>query len=237
MSMIAESAGGFCCAGRDGKIYIRTIGEDIASMPLKLFKNYKFGEEYKISKISYEDGVRDYKFGNDERNTLWISQDNMFIVDEDQIEKIYNNIKNLTINSFEGTSIINPAWDMGDIILIDDKPIVYQGEMTLNGRFISEIKSKINIKQREETTIKRQSQKAINRKIYSEIDQQNLKITQIVQEQTETSEKLTQHEQTIDSIQDTVSKVDEKVDGTKEELNSKITQTAESINAEVSKRR
>ncbi len=212
MGMIAECAGGFCCAGRDGKIYFKIIGQDEAEMPLKLFKNHKFGEEYKISRLAYEDGTRSFKFGNETRNTLWVSQDNIFIVDEDQVEKIYNKVKDLTINSFEGTSIINPAWDMGDKIIIDEKPIIYQGEMRLANRFIADIKSNINIKQKQETTIKREAQKSINRKVQSRIDEVDGKITQLVQETTENSEKLTQHEQTIDGMKDVVSNVEEKVE-------------------------
>ena len=236
MGMIAESAGGFCYAGRDGKIYFKSIGEEEAEIPLKLFKTYKFGEEYKISKLAYEDGIRDFKFGDETRNTLWISQDNIFIVNEEQVENIYNKIKDLTINGFEGTVIINPVIDIGDKIVIDGKPIIYQGEMTLNGRFMADIESKISIKERQETTVKKESQTTINRKIRSEIDQENLKITQLIEEQSETSKKLTQHEQTMDSITDVVNQVDKKVDGTKEELSSQITQTADEINSEVSKK-
>ncbi len=236
MGMIAESAGGFCCAGRDGKIYFKSIGEDEAEIPLKLFKTYKFGEEYKITKVAYEDGIRSFKFGDEIRNTLWISQDNMFIVDEQQIEKIYDKIKDLTINSFEGTVIINPVIDIGDKIKIAGKTIIYQGEMTLNGRFLADIKNKISIKQRTETTVKKESQKSINRKIQSQIDAENLKITQLIENQTETSDRLTKHEQTIDTIQDTVSQVNKKVDGNTETLQSQIKQTADEINAEVSKK-
>ena len=211
ISYIAESAGGFACAGRDGKLYIKTLYENEEEIPLKLFKTYKFGEEYQISKVSYEDGVRSFKFGDDTRNNLWISQENMFIVDEDQVEKIYNNIKDITINSFEGTTIINPALDIGDKIIIDGKPILYQGEITLNGRFVANIKSKIDIKQKQETTVKKESQKLINRRVQSEINQVEGKITQLIEETTENTEKITKQEQTIEGITQSVSEVEVKV--------------------------
>ncbi len=239
MGMIAESAGGFCCAGRDGKIYFKIIGEDEAEMPLKLFKTYKFGEEYKISRVAYEDGTRSFKYGDETRNTLWINQDNIFIVDDEQVSNIYNKLKNLTINSFEGTSIINPAWDMGDKIIIDGKPIIYQGQMKLNGRFIADIKSKISIKQQQETTVKKESQTAINRKVQSLIDQVNGTITQVVEETEENASRLSKHEQRIDSITDTVSDVETKLENdyyTKTETNSQIKQTSDSITSSVNKK-
>ena len=55
ISYIAESAGGFACIGRDGKLYIRDIYQDETEIPLEMFGEYKWGEEFKISKISYED--------------------------------------------------------------------------------------------------------------------------------------------------------------------------------------
>lgn len=38
LSYIAEQAGGFACIGRDGKLYIKTIGESTADLPLKYFQ-------------------------------------------------------------------------------------------------------------------------------------------------------------------------------------------------------
>ena len=209
---IAESAGCFACIGRDGKLYFRAIGEDETKISLDMFGEYKWGEEFKISKVSYEDGTRSFKFGDDTRNNLWIDQDNMFIVDEEQVQNIYNKIKGLTINSFEGKTVIDPRIDIGDKIIIDGKTVIYQGEMTLEGRFIAQISSKIQIKQKEETTVKKESQTVINRRVQSEINQIDGKITQLVEETSENTEKLSQHEQTIDSITNTVSSVETKVE-------------------------
>ena len=218
MGYIAEQAGCFCCADRYGKICFRSLGQDEEVVPLKLFKKYKFGEEYKISRVAYEDGTRSFKFGDDTGNTLWINQENIFIVDEEQIQNIYNKMNGLTINSFEGTVIINPALDIGDKINIDGKIVIYQGEMTLNKRFIADINSKISIKAKQETTVKKESQTIINRRVQSRIDEAEGKITQLVEETTENSQKLSQHEQTIDSISDRVQSIQDvtqTVEGTK----------------------
>lgn len=230
MSYIAEKAGGFCCANRTGKIVFRKIGEDSTKIPLKLFKTYKFGEEYKISRVAYEDGTRSFKFGNETKNTLWIRQDNLFVTDEEGIQNIYNEIKDLTIYSFEGTVIIDPAIDIGDKIIIDDKSIIYQGEISLNKRFIADIKSKISIKQKQETTIKKENQQLINRKIKSEINQIDGKIAQLIEEQSETSKKVSKHEQTIDNITDTVSSQETKIETITDKANNTDTQVQTTIN-------
>ena len=212
ISYIAESAGCFACIDREGKLCFREFGQDETEIPLEMFGEYKWGEEFKISKVSYEDGVRSFKFGDDTRNNLWINQENMYIVDEDQVQKIYNKIKDLIVNTFEGKVIIDPAIDIGDKIVINGKNVIYQGEMSLEGRFIAQISSKIQIKQKEETTVKKESQKVVNRRVQSRIDQADGKIEQLVEEVGDRSEKKTSITQDVDGITQSVSNVEEKVE-------------------------
>ena len=209
ISYIAENAGCFACIDREGKLCFRAFGQDETEIPLEMFGEYKWGEEFKISKVSYEDGVRSFKFGDDTRNNLWINQENMYIVDEEQVQKIYGKIKGLTANSFEGKTVIDPAIDIGDNMIIDGKNVIYQGEMELEGRFIAQISSKIQIKQKEETTVKKESQKIVNRRVQSRIDQAEGKIEQLVEEIGDRSQKKTSITQDIDGISQKVSDIED----------------------------
>lgn len=224
ISYIAESAGCFACIDRKGKLCFREFGQDETEIPLEMFGEYKWGEEFKISKVSYEDGVRSFKFGDNTRNNLWINQENMYIVDEDQVQKIYNKIKDLTVNTFEGKVIIDPAIDIGDKIVINGKNVIYQGEMSLEGRFIAQITSKIQIKQKEETTVKKESQKVVNRLVQSRINQAEGKIEQLVEETSENTQSIAKQEISINGIKQDVSK---KVDGSK--LGTAIEQNYEHV--------
>lgn len=209
LSYISESAGGFAFIGRDGKLYIRKIYQDEQEIPLELFGEYKWGDKCTISKVSYENGVESFKFGDDTGNNLWLNQENMYIVNEDEVEKIYNQTNGLEAYSFEGKTIIDPALDVGDKIIIDGKPVIYQGELDFQTRFIAEISSKIAIKQKQETTVKTTSQKVINRRVQSRIDEAEGKITQLIEENTETSRKLTEIEQTVDGITQKVEDIED----------------------------
>ena len=224
ISYIAESAGCFACIDREGKLCFREFGQDETEISLEMFGEYKWGEEFKISKVSYEDVVRSFKFGDDTRNNLWINQENMYIVDEDQVQKIYNKIKDLTVNTFEGKVIIDPAIDLGDKIVIDGRNVIYQGEMSLEGRFIAQISSKIQIKQKEETTVKKESQKVVNRRVQSRIDQAEGKIEQLVEETTENTKNIAKQEISINGI---IQEVSKKVDETK--LGTAIEQNYEHV--------
>lgn len=224
LSYTAEQAGGIAVIGRDGKLYIKTIGESSVTLPLKLFKTFKWGEKFKITRVRYDDGIQLFEKGDTTGNTVYISQDNMYIVDQAQIDNIYNTLKDLEFYSFEGESIIDPALDTGDIVVIDGKNVIYQGSMQFSGRWIASIESKIQCKSKEETTTRTPSQKIINRRVQSSINQIDGKITQLAQETTENTEKVNEIQTTVDG---TVQKVSE----TETRLNNDYL-TAEQIEAE-----
>lgn len=205
ISYIAEQAGGFAIIGRDGKLYIKTIGENSSELNLRYFSEYSWGEKFKPSRIAYEDGVQNYKKGNETDNTIWISPDNMYIVDQEQIDNIYNKYQNFQVYSFSGTSIVDPAWDMGDILIIDNKKIIYQGEQEYKGKFKASISSNIQIKSKEETTVTTVSDSTKIRRVQSQIDQEAGKITQLIQETAENSTKLAQHEISVNGIKNEIS--------------------------------
>lgn len=212
ISYIAEQAGGFACIGRDGKLYIRTIGQYAAEIPLKYFQNYKWGEKFKVTRVRYEDGIQLFEKGDTTGNTVYINQDNMYIVDQEQIDNIYNQLNGLEVYSFEGDCIIDPALDVGDLLLIDDKYVIYQGSSQYGGKFKASISSKIQNKAKEETMARTPSQKTINRRVQSQIDQAEGKIDQVVQEQEGINNKFTQQTQDINSITNTVSETKEIVE-------------------------
>lgn len=208
LSYIAEQAGGIAVIGRDGKLYIKTIGGSSATLPLKLFKTFKWGEKFKITRVRYDDGTQLFEKGDTTGNTVYISQDNMYIVDQEQINNIYNALKDLEFYSFEGESIIDPALDTGDIVVIDGKNVIYQGSMQFSGRWIANIQSKIQCKAKEETTTRTPSQKTINRRVESNINQIDGKITQLTKETTENSQKITKTEQDINGLTTKVSSLE-----------------------------
>lgn len=208
LSYIAEQAGGIAVIGRDGKLYIKTIGESSATLPLKLFKTFKWGEKFKITRVRYDDGTQLFEKGDTTGNTVYISQDNMYIVDQEQINNIYNAIKDLEFYSFEGESIIDPALDTGDIVVIDGKNVIYQGSMQFSGRWIANIESKIQCKAKEETTRRIPSQKTINRRVESNINQIDGKITRLTEETTENSQKITKTEQDVNGLTTKVSSLE-----------------------------
>jgi len=172
-----------------------------------LFGDFTWGDKFKVSKVSYEDGIQNYKFGDETQATVFIDQNNMYIVDNEQVENIYNKIKDFELYTFEGETIIDPAYDIGDVLIIDGKNVLYQGEIKYAGKFKASIKSKIQAKTEQESMQTKQSNSNKIKRVQSEINQIDGKITQLVQETSEHEEKLTKVEQDVDSIKQKVKDV------------------------------
>lgn len=206
---IAEQAGGFAIVGRDGKLYIRTIGQDTDDLELRYFSEYSWGEEFKASRIAYEDGIQDFKTGDETNNTIWIDSDNIYIVEQEQIDNIYNEYKDFNVYSFSGTSIVNPAWDIGDIIIIDGKKVVYQGEIEYKGKFKASIESDIQAKSKEETTTTTVSSETKIRRAQSQIDQIAAEITILLQEIGDYAERFVEIKATLDGISQIVESIED----------------------------
>ncbi len=169
---IAEQAGGFACIDRDGKLHIKTIGEDTSEIDIELFNDYMWGEKFICNEVNFDNEEQNYSisdtikngvyldrvldtelYSNTEGTNIEIDPNNLYIKNEQQVRNIYNQVKNLVIYGFEGQSKIDPAIDIGDIIYIEDKPVVYQGNMQYTGKFKGSISSKIETTQKKNTTV------------------------------------------------------------------------------------
>lgn len=221
LGYIAEQAGGFAVIGRDGKLYIKTFGEDIINFNVDLFGDFTWGDKLKVSRVSYEDGIQNYKFGDETQATVFIDQNNMYIVDSEQVENIYNQIKDFEVYTFEGETIIDPAYDIGDILVIDGKKVLYQGEIKYAGKFKASINNKVQAKTEQESMQTKQTNSNKIKRVQSEINQIDGKITQLVQETTENEEKITQAQQDIDGFTQKVA--------TKDELTEKVNELKHTI--------
>lgn len=207
LSYISEQAGGFAYIGRDGKLYIKIIGEYTSELPIKYFQDFKWGENFKISRVRYEDGIQLFEAGVETNNTIYINQENMYIVNQEQIDNIYNTLNGLEIYSFEGNSIIDPALDVGDLLLIDGKYVIYQGSSQYGGKFKANISSKIQCKSKEETTTRIPSQKTINRRVESRINQVEGSIEQTISEVDDQNQKISNVTQTVNELNSKISDI------------------------------
>lgn len=184
---------------------------NFVEIPIELFKEYEFSKEiFECTRIYYEDGIRSFDYGNQTGNTIYINSDNMFIIDDGnntsiQLQNVFNKVNGLKLRGFKGSSIIDVAIDIGDVVFIDGEPVLYQGTWEYQGRNKANISSRIQSKSREETTVTKVSTDVKIRRIQSNIDQLNGRITLLSQQANETSQKMA-------SLQLEVGKIESKVE-------------------------
>ena len=170
---IAEKAGGFALIGRDGKLYIKKIGEDTTEIDINLFQDYSWGEKFVCNEVDFINDTYDFEVSDTDYSSAYldteldsllydntikgqplkIGSNNIFITTEEQVQTIYDNLKELTLYGFTGQSVLDPALDIGDIIYIDEKPVVYQGDMEYLGYWKGNISSKIETEEKSNTTV------------------------------------------------------------------------------------
>ena len=189
----------------------------------EFFKNNKFGKVNSlVLKISGIDGENtaenDQDSIKDDGLTEISIEDNYFLNTEEERKKVinpmWNALKGLEYLPFETTYYGYPYLDVGDPIVIadtDDKEYfsyvfnyTFEYDGSYNGTLKTEAMTKTQTAYKNSENLKsrfRRAERTIN-KIEGTIED-------IIEQQDENTEKLTKHEQTIESISDKVSHIEE----------------------------
>lgn len=132
VSFIAELMGGNVKISRDNLLnIIPAKSEPVIGIPIYTASEYKLGEMYKISKVSYDNGVLlPSTFGNDDNNTLFIRTDNFLMSGDDDtrnkiVENIYNAVNGLELYSIEIKQPTDLSLDASDIVYYIDEENIY----------------------------------------------------------------------------------------------------------------
>ena len=211
-------------------------------------KNNKWGEVNSlILRISGTEGentsIQDEKSISENGLTELVIEDNYFLIDQSEREKVinplWNSLKGIEYLPFKTTYYGYPYIDSGDLIYVQDtKDIgfisyVFNHTFTFNGGFSGTIETTAMTKT--QTAYKNTiNNKTKFRQVERKIDKINGVIEDIIEEQTETSNKISQVEQTIDSITQTVSSVETKIEAVEEKADT-AQNTANTANSNAQK--
>ncbi len=191
--------------------------------------------------------LRDEKsIAEDGENSLVIN-DNPFAYTQEKREQLitalFEKVKGFEYTAFEIEGQAKPYQETGDEVLVVDKNNNICQSFLFRFRYKSPngLESEMSAPSLTKATVNYQNVPSaidIAKRTERLVDKQEQRILDIAEEQTETSNKLSEHEQTIEGITDTVSKVETKLENdyyTKTETNTQITQKSDSIVSEVNK--
>lgn len=180
VSYIAEMFGGNAKIDRYGVLnIIPLVTTPVININAHKGKSFALGEQYKITRVVWDDALRNFNFGDETNNTLYIRSDNFFVTEESQIENIYN-----AVNGFEIYSLMQEApadlsldsWDLVNYIFNGNTYTTWNNNtITITSSTMAKLETKIPSETQEETT-NRIGTEVRFRKLRTDVDRNNNRI-------------------------------------------------------------
>ena len=220
ISLIAELMASNAHIGRDGKLYIIPIKqssrEQINALKSELFNTTS---TYTISKVIFDDGIRKVEKGNDEKNTLFIRNDNMFVLEnvEELINNIYQSVNGIRIDSVKTKNYGDVSLDPFDFVTytLDENSYVtlYNNKITYQQTLMGTVETVIPTETQTSTTnvYDTTDEKGKIRKIQTQVNQVDASLKIVAQETDEANEKISTLTISLDEIRGEVSNTTEVV--------------------------
>ena len=156
---IAENNAGYIFILPNGKLTIRQ--HNMASkydINIEDCEDVTIGEKHVITKVVYDNGTVKYEAGDDTGNTLYINSENVFIINQEQINKIYNSVKGFAFYSVSTKNCpINEEIKAGDVITFIDGenkyPTIATIDLEYNVGWFGGYSLEINTERQDETEL------------------------------------------------------------------------------------
>lgn len=227
---IAELNGGFARIENNTLYFIKQKMPSKKIINIDDCENFTIGERHEITRVVYELGSLKYEYGNENGNTLYLNNENVFITEENDVQGIYDDIKNFEFYSFSTKNCpIDYNVRAGDIITfyigIDNYQTIAQYDLEYFGEWIGGYSLDINTEKQEETKTIGNKENIKNLKVL--VDRQNNIIQQIIEDVGDQNNKISSVTQSVDEIN---SKIQDIADITVKEESSQGYVTFENIN-------
>jgi len=203
IGFVAELNGGFARIENNTLYFYKQKRNSAKTIDIDECADFNIGEYHKITRVVYELGALKYEFGNETGNTLYLNSDNVYITEENEVEAIYNDIKDFEFYSFTTTNCpIDYDIKAGDIITFTDGENNYQTiaqyDLEYFGGWIGGYSLDINTERQEETKIIGEKERIRDLKII--VDRQNNTISQVVTEVDEQNTKISETQQSVNEL-------------------------------------
>ena len=180
VSYIAEMFGGNAKIDRTGTLNIIPLKTTpVIEINAYNSKEWVLGEQYKISRVIWDDALRNFTFGDGSYNTLYIRSDNFFVTEESQIQNIYNAIEGFEVYSIKQEAPADLSLDAWDLVNFSYNNNLYttwnNNTVTITASTFSKLETKIPSSAQENTT-NRIGTETRFRKLRTEIDRENNRI-------------------------------------------------------------
>ena len=219
ISYIAEIKGCNAKINRNGELVFKPLATTATtSINAKKGSLFELGEKYKISQVTFFDAIRNYTYGEDTDNTLFIRQDNPFVTDTSVVENIYDVVDSFEIYKLKAKNYGDFTLDAWDIIeyQVDNNTYktINNNTLTYAMTIMGEVNVDIPSKQQEATT---NVVEGNLRTVRAEVNSIDNSVKLVVEEVGDRSDKTTTIAEDINSIEaqlQTIPVITTEVEGT-----------------------
>ena len=226
VSYIAEQCGCVPVITRTGTLDFIDLSDSNSittwEIPLSILADYELGTPFTIERVVWENGLIKFESSSDDTlSTLYLNADNPYITEQEQIDYIYNNYDDLTIDSVKINTVLgNPAIDPYDLIQVyddeDNNTVLFttfaNNVYTYNGVHRQQFTTEISETKREEN-VTLTGETTFQRSVKTTIDNLEATLTTTISDIQDTYATQTQLQQTASSLTASINQAQTTADG------------------------
>ena len=128
LSYIAEiNACNLCIDGATNSLIFKGINiTPVNTISIDNISKYRIGAEHTITRVVWDNGINKWEYGSDTGETYYINTDNVYVLDTETVEHIYNIIQGFTYYNFKTNNCPLTGLNTGDLIAFTDGTNTYK---------------------------------------------------------------------------------------------------------------
>lgn len=128
LGYIAEINGcNLCIDGATNSLVFKEINTTpVNTISIDNISKYRIGVQHKITRVVWDNGINKWEYGNDTGETYYINIDNVYVLNTETVEHIYNIIQDFTYFNFKTNNCPLTGLDTGDLIAFTDGTNTYK---------------------------------------------------------------------------------------------------------------
>lgn len=209
LEFIAEINGKNFIIDKNGKLAFSDINiEPTTIMPFNLISDYKIGNFHNITRVVWDDTNNHWEYGTNDGDTYYIRTDNVYCINEEIVEHIFNQLNGLQFYDFKTGNCPSECFKKGELI-----SFTYQNE-TYNvfskydnvsysgGKWFGGIDISLNSEKQQETEII--GLKSVVKGLKTIVDRDANTITNIATQTKNNTQRISGVEDSLSSYQETI---------------------------------
>ena len=204
LGYIAELNASSFYINEENKLALKPIVQDAKKeISFDEISDYEIGEVHEFSRVVFDNGENVWSYGTEEKETYYINTSNVYLINEQQVENIFNKINGLKFYNFRSNNIPIEDLQVADYIVFKYNDVEYPTYVQfenidyIGGNWIGGLSLSVNTEQQEETKVVGDKERI--KAIQITVNRDANKITQLITQTNELDIRTTDNETEINN--------------------------------------